>query len=173
MKDRARCSWEVLAENLHLFALHAALYSRLGGRLVGRNILLLHTIGRRSGRRRRAALYYARDGVDYLIVASNGGDDHYPGWWHNLRSNPRVTIQVGTQLQERLASEVAADQAEALWPRLLAVYGGYGRYRQRTRRPLTIFRLRPGAAAGERRGETPAAGAARTRQGGGRSAWTA
>jgi len=139
----ARLSWEGLAEYLNLFALHVALYRLLGGRMVGRNILLLHTIGRRSGERRCAALYYARDGEDYLIVASNGGEDRYPGWWHNIRSAPWVTIQVGSERRECSAQEVAAGQAEALWPRLFAVYDGFRRYRRRTTRPLTMFRLRP------------------------------
>jgi len=150
-------SWEALADRLQLFALHGALYRLLGGRVVGRNILLLGTVGRRSGTERRTPLYFARAGEDYLIVASNGGDERYPGWWYNIRSNPRVKVQDGRRVRECSAHEVGRDEAEVLWPRLFAVYGGYRRYREQTRRPLTMFRLHPlgtGGAGMERAART-------------------
>jgi deazaflavin-dependent oxidoreductase (nitroreductase family) len=156
-----RLSWESLAGSLNVFAAHAALYRLLRGRLVGRNILLLTTIGCRTGLQRCTPLYYARDAADYVIVASNGGDVWYPGWWHNIRSDPHVTIQAGARIEECLATEVSAGEAETLWPHLLAVYPGYSRYRERTSRPLTLFRLRPTSAAG-----------AGVRKQEGRSRWT-
>ena len=73
--------WESLAERLSIFALHAAAYRLLGGRLVGKNILLLTTTGRRTGKRRTTPLFYARDAGDFIVIASNGGEDAYPGWW--------------------------------------------------------------------------------------------
>ena len=146
MADQSQWRWESIAERLGVFALHPRLYRWLGGRLVGRNVLLLETIGRRTGRSRCAALFYARDGGDYLIVASNGGADRYPGWWHNIRSNPHVAVQVGRRRAACRADAVSDAEAVRLWPRLNAVYGGYERYRAQTRRSLTIFRLRPNAA---------------------------
>src|SRR5262250_3354956 len=147
MKRADAGSWERLAERLNLFAVHTALYHWLGGRWVGRDVLLLSTIGRRSGQRRCTALFYIRDGADYLIVASNGGEERLPGWWHNLRSNPQVSIQVGRRHMACRAEAVAARDRDALWPRFDAVYGGYRGYRQRTRRPLPIIRLRPTSAS--------------------------
>ena len=57
--------------------------------------LLLHTVGAKTGKARTASLTYARDGDDYLIVASKGGDPKAPGWYHNLKANPSVEINVG------------------------------------------------------------------------------
>jgi deazaflavin-dependent oxidoreductase (nitroreductase family) len=78
---------------------HEELYKvtdgRIGHRLIGVPTLLLRTTGRRSGATRTNALVYARDGDDYLLVASNGGADRGPAWLHNLRANPNVEIQVG------------------------------------------------------------------------------
>jgi len=134
--------WEKVAERFNVFAMHAALYRLLGGRVMGKNVLLLTTTGRKSGRKRTTPLFYVRDGDDYVIVASNGGDDQYPGWWHNLRASPSAEIQVRAQRHRRSAEEVQGDQVDAQWLKLTAVYRGYERYRQRTQRPLTMFRLR-------------------------------
>src|SRR2546423_1903841 len=78
--------------------LHQRLYlrsdGRVGHRMLGVPTLLLRTTGRRSGATRTNALVYARDGDDYLVVASNGGADQAPGWLHNLRADPKVEVQV-------------------------------------------------------------------------------
>src|SRR5882757_8077938 len=82
---------------------HEQLYKRtdgrVGHRMIGVPTLLLRTTGRRSSATRTNGLVYARDGDDYLVVASNGGADRAPAWLHNLRANPEVGIQVR---QERL-----------------------------------------------------------------------
>jgi deazaflavin-dependent oxidoreductase (nitroreductase family) len=68
---------------------------RIGHRTIGVPTLLLRTTGRRSGATRTNALVYARDGDDYVVVPSNGGDDKPPGWYHNVRAHPEVEVQVG------------------------------------------------------------------------------
>jgi deazaflavin-dependent oxidoreductase (nitroreductase family) len=135
--------WTSHAERLRVFALHAAAYRLLGGRLVGRHTLLLTTSGRRSGRARTTPLLYLRDGDDYIIVASNGGDDRYPGWWHNLRAEPNVRIQVGRAIVACRGERVSVEDARCLWPGFVAIHAGYERYRAATTRELTMFRLRP------------------------------
>src|SRR5215212_9627124 len=70
---------------------------RVGHRMIGVPTLLLRTTGRRSGATRTNALVYARDGVDYLVVASNGGADKPPAWLHNVRAHPDVEVQVGRE----------------------------------------------------------------------------
>jgi deazaflavin-dependent oxidoreductase (nitroreductase family) len=78
--------------------LHQALYERsdgrLGHRMIGVPTLLLRSTGRRSGKQRCNALVYAKDGSDYVLVASNGGSDHAPGWFFNVRAKPEVEVQV-------------------------------------------------------------------------------
>ena len=67
----------------------------IGHRTLGIPSLLLHTVGAKTGFDRTTSLTYARDGNDYLIVASKSGDPKAPGWYHNLRKNPDVEINVG------------------------------------------------------------------------------
>src|SRR3954451_18564510 len=80
---------------------HQRLYvgsdGRVGHGMLGVPSLLLRTTGRRSGATRTNALIYARDGDDYLVVASNGGADQAPAWLHNLRAPPDVEIQIGRE----------------------------------------------------------------------------
>ena len=144
-----KLQWELWRVTTYVFTVHAVLYRLLGGRLVGRNTMLLTTTGRRSGRARQTPLLYARDAHDYVIVASNGGEDRYPGWWHNIRHNPDVEVQVGRERFRCRAQAARGADAARLWAKLTAIYGGYERYRQRTQRPLTVFRLtrRGGVAA--------------------------
>src|SRR5438067_217582 len=73
---------------------------RLGHNMIGVPTLLLRTTGRRSGAARTNSLVYARDGADYVVVASVGGADHNPGWLFNLRANPDVEIQIGRERQK-------------------------------------------------------------------------
>ncbi len=80
--------WESLRLASLGFAAHVPLYRLLKGRFVGRNILILTTIGRRTGRRRSTPLYYVSDEDGYVVIASNGGEDRYPGWWYNIQANP-------------------------------------------------------------------------------------
>ena len=82
-----------------LLTVHQWLYEttdgRIGARLGGRPMLLLRTVGRRTGEPRTAALLYVRDGESYAVVASKGGAPQHPGWFHNLVAEPNVEIQVG------------------------------------------------------------------------------
>ena len=78
--------------------IYKATDGRLGHNMIGVPTLLLRTTGRRSGATRTNGLVYARDGDDYLVVASNGGADAAPGWLHNVRANPDVEVQVGREL---------------------------------------------------------------------------
>ena len=139
--------WESLRLASLGFAAHVPLYRLLKGRLVGRNVLILTTTGRRTMRKRSTPLFYVSDGDDYVIIASNGGEDRYPGWWHNIRVNPDVDIEVGAVRLHWRAHRISEQaETERLFERLSAVYGGYPKYRQRTSRELTLFRLRKRAA---------------------------
>ncbi len=135
--------WESLRLASVGFAAHVPLYRLLKGRLVGRNVLILTTTGRRTMRMRSTPVYYVSDEDGYVVIASNGGEDRYPGWWHNIQANPDVEIEVGA-IRLHCRAHRISEQAdtERLFERLSAVYGGYPKYRQRTSRELTLFRLR-------------------------------
>src|ERR1051326_4651261 len=70
---------------------------KVGGYFAGANILLLHTIGAKSGLERVSPVMYFMDGDRYVIVASAGGADRHPDWYYNLLAHPEVTVELGTQ----------------------------------------------------------------------------
>jgi deazaflavin-dependent oxidoreductase (nitroreductase family) len=126
-------------------AVHRFLYLTTGGRIGGRagrtKILLLTTIGRRSGTERTVPLLYVEDGGRLAIVPSNAGDDREPAWWLNLKSCPDATVQVGRRRIAVWAREATAEEAKRLWPTLTASYRYYPDYRERTRRTIPIVIL--------------------------------
>ena len=125
----------------------AAIYRRSGGRRLasfrGARVLLLTTVGRRTGRERTAPLLYVRDGDSYVIVGSQGGHDTHPAWVHNLRAEPRATIQVGEATIPVVATEATTEDMTRLWPALVAMYPAYADYRTRTNRTFRVFLLTP------------------------------
>ncbi|WP_445166489.1 nitroreductase family deazaflavin-dependent oxidoreductase [Mycolicibacterium sp. Dal123E01] len=108
--------------------------------------LMLHTVGAKTGQPRSILLAYYRDGADYLVVASNNGADRNPAWYHNLRAQPKIEINLG---RRRLA--VTADilmpgdpDYARLWHICDSNNGGrYGSYQQGTTRPIPVVRLTP------------------------------
>jgi deazaflavin-dependent oxidoreductase (nitroreductase family) len=135
---------------MDLLTLHQRLYERTGGRvghrLIGVPSALLHTTGRRTGQPRTSALVYARDGGDYLVVASNGGSDRPPGWLFNIEAKPGVEIQVGRERFAATARVVTADEAE--YRRLWDIvndnnHGRYRRYQAKTGRKIPVAVITP------------------------------
>ncbi|MEP6978196.1 MAG: nitroreductase family deazaflavin-dependent oxidoreductase [Thermoleophilia bacterium] len=70
---------------------------RVGGYFEGKTLLLLTTTGAKTGRRHTNPAIYLRDGDRYVVFASNGGAPNNPGWYHNVRANPDVLVEVGTE----------------------------------------------------------------------------
>lgn len=130
------------ATKLHSF-LYRATGGKVGGRLVGAPVLLLGTIGRKSGVRRTSPLLYLQDERNLVLVASNGGAPVHPAWYLNLRANPEATVEIrGRELRVR-AEEASPEEKERLWPGLVSMYGGYESYRRRTNRDIPVVVLRP------------------------------
>jgi deazaflavin-dependent oxidoreductase (nitroreductase family) len=135
---------------MDLLTLHQRLYERtdgrIGHRLIGVPSALLRTTGRRTGQPRTSALVYARDGGDYLIVASNGGSDRPPGWLFNIEAKPDVEFQVGRQRVAAMARVVGGDDAEhsRLWEIVNANnHGRYRRYQAKTARKIPVVVITP------------------------------
>ena len=131
-------------------AMHTALYRRSGGRIGGRfrgaPCLLLTVTGRKSGQPRTAPLMYGRDGDDYIIVASKGGQPKSPVWWVNLRSNPAAEVEVGAERHRVIAEEVVdGEERERLWKLMTQIYPTYDAYQKKTSRVIPVVRLRPAA----------------------------
>ena len=128
--------------------LGVALYRGSGGRLLGRvpsgaPVCLLTTTGRKSGRRRSVPLLYLRDGNDVVVVASLGGAPQHPGWYFNLRADPKAEVEIGRLRFAAVARDVGEDERAALWPRLVAMYPAYENYQRRTTRRIPVVRLSP------------------------------
>jgi deazaflavin-dependent oxidoreductase (nitroreductase family) len=130
--------------------LHQAAYERTNGRvghrLFGMTILLLHTTGRRTGKDRVNPLVYANDGADYVLVASNNGGDRPPGWLFNVRSKADVEIQDVNRSFAGAARvlERGDDGYERLW-RLVNEQNKrrYDGYQAKTERPIPLVIVTP------------------------------
>ena len=127
---------------------HQFVYERTDGRvgasLGGRPMLLLRTTGRRSGKRRVAALLYVKDGDDYAVIASTGGADVHPGWYFNLADSAPAEIQIGRERTAVTASDAAGKRRERLWGEADRINkGGYNTYQSRTERQIPVVVLSP------------------------------
>lgn len=132
---------------------HEALYKlsdgRVGHKMIGVPTLLLRTTGRRSGAPRCNGLVYARDGDEYLVVASNGGADRNPAWLHNVRAEANVEIQIGRERRPGVARVIYPSEPgyERLWKIVNDNnHDRYTAYQAQTSRPIPIVAVSPGSA---------------------------
>jgi deazaflavin-dependent oxidoreductase (nitroreductase family) len=114
---------------------------RSGHKWHGARTLLLTTRGRRSGKLRRTALIYGRDGDRYLVVASNGGARDHPFWYLNLSAQPEVQVQVEAERFAARARTADADERPRLWRRMTEIWPEYDRYQKRTSREIPVVVL--------------------------------
>jgi len=105
--------------------------------------LLLTTRGRRSGKLRRTALIYGRDGDRHVVVASTGGADRHPLWYLNLVAHPNVRVQVGSEQFLARARTASAEEKPRLWPLMTAIWPAYDQYQARTTRSIPVVLLEP------------------------------
>jgi deazaflavin-dependent oxidoreductase (nitroreductase family) len=109
----------------------------------GTRVLLLETVGRKSGRKRTIPLSYLASGEDLLLIASRAGSDFAPAWWLNLQAQPDTTVQVLSEHRKVHAREATPDERAILWPRVLAEYAIFRAYEQRTDRVIPVIILSP------------------------------
>jgi len=112
-----------------------------GHRWNGVYTLLLTTRGRRSGKLRRTALIYERDGDAYVIVASNGGSKRHPTWYLNLVANPEVHVQVGPETFTAIARTARPDERPRLWAKMNTIWPDYEKYQRRCKREIPVVLL--------------------------------
>ena len=119
---------------------------RIGHKILGVPTLLLHTTGRRSGKTRTNGLVYARDGDDYLVVASNGGADRAPALHDNQNGQTTVEKNIGRKRQPATAGDNESTDPD--YPRVWQIVNQnnkerYTAYQQRTARPIPVIALTP------------------------------
>ena len=136
-----------MSEGATLFgAEHVKRYRETGGEVghiwnEGSTVLLLTTTGRKSGKPRTTPLIYARDGNDYVIVASNGGDPEHPVWYENLSKEPTVELQVLDDVFPAHARTAEGEERERLWRKANEVWRHYDEYQTRTDREIPVVVL--------------------------------
>jgi F420H(2)-dependent quinone reductase len=116
---------------------------RLGNRMGGQSVLLLHTVGRKSGKPYTTPLSYYRDGNTYLVVASNWGKEAHSAWFYNLLDHPRTTIQVGGTVIPVEAHPAGGKEYERLWALVTQRNDQYIKYQKDLVRRIPVVILTP------------------------------
>ncbi|MBZ2195147.1 nitroreductase family deazaflavin-dependent oxidoreductase [Occultella gossypii] len=111
--------------------------------LGGKPVVILTTLGARSGKLRKVPLMRVEHDGEYLAVASLGGAVKNPVWYHNLLADPRVELQDGPEKWDMVARELSGPEREAWWTRAVAAFDNYASYQRRTERLIPVFLLTP------------------------------
>lgn len=118
-------------------------HGKVGGQFAGAPLLLLHTVGARSGEPRINPMMYLADGDRYLVFASKAGADTNPAWYWNLRAQPHVTIEVGDLTLEVEATELAEPERTEKFRAQAERYPGFVDYERKTDRVIPVIALDP------------------------------
>ena len=114
---------------------------KVGGPFEGGTLLLLHTVGAKSGQPRLSPLAYLTIDEKMIIVGSYAGAPNNPAWVHNLRADPRARIEVGTETWDVVARELPADERDATWPKVVEYSTVFAGYQANTSRTIPLFEL--------------------------------
>ena len=136
MSDRNERNKKIIEE----FRTHQG---KVGGYFEGKNLLLLHTKGAKSGEERVNPVAYVKDKDRWVVIASKGGAPTNPDWYYNLRANPQVTIEVGTEKHQARAAIVEEPERTRLYNKMVEMLPGFDDYRQKTARVIPVFLLTP------------------------------
>jgi deazaflavin-dependent oxidoreductase (nitroreductase family) len=115
---------------------------RVGGYFDGASMLLLHTIGRKSGRARVNPLVYLPDGDRFVVFATKGGSPTHPDWYRNLMANPDVEVEVGTETIRVRATDIRDDvEHDALYGRQVERWPAFAAYPAKAKRRIPVIAL--------------------------------
>ena len=109
--------------------------------LRGRPIIVLTSVGAKTGKLRKTALMRVEHHGDYAVVASMGGAPTNPVWYYNLTANPHVELQDGDSKRDYLAREVSGDEKAVWWGRAVETWPDYAKYQAKTERQIPVFVL--------------------------------
>lgn len=126
-------------------SLNTRVYRLTGGRVGGRfgkaPILILHHVGRKSGAARETPVIYVPDDDRWVVIASKGGVERHPAWFHNLMAAGQATVEVG-RARHRVRPRIAEDHERSeLWRRAVDLYPPYADYQARTERRIPVVVL--------------------------------
>ncbi|MCC9310195.1 nitroreductase family deazaflavin-dependent oxidoreductase [Kitasatospora sp. RB6PN24] len=127
-----------------------ALYESSGGTegttMRGRPVVVLTTLGARTGKLRKTPLMRVEHDGRYAVVASQGGAPTHPVWYHNLIADPRAELQDGPVRQDVIARELTGAERDLWWRRAVQAWPDYAEYAKKTDRLIPVFVLEPAAA---------------------------
>ncbi|MFT4615378.1 MAG: deazaflavin-dependent oxidoreductase (nitroreductase family) [Bacteroidia bacterium] len=128
--------------------LNVAVFRATKGRVMnkfigGYPVCIVDTRGAKSGKLRRIALIHLPHGENKLLVASQGGMNKHPLWYHNITAHPDVEIMVAGENKPYRARQINDEEKAALWPHLLSLYPDFDEYQARTDRNIPVFSCEP------------------------------
>ncbi len=132
--------WEPIADHVERYL---ATDGEDGAEWEGAEVILLGTIGRRTGKLRRTPLIRVKDGDDYLVVASMGGAPTHPQWYLNLVDHPEVTVQDRAEVHELRARTATPEEKAERWPVAVAQWPDYANYQAGTERDIPLVICEP------------------------------
>ena len=109
----------------------------------GAPIIVITSVGARSGKLRKTPLMRVEHDGEYAVVASLGGGPKHPVWYHNLKKNPHVELQDGPVKRDYLAREVTGEEKAVWWERAVAAFPDYADYQRRTDRLIPVLLAEP------------------------------
>ena len=116
---------------------------KVGGQFEGAPLLLLHTVGAKTGQPRVNPVMYRQLPNGYAVFASKGGAPTNPDWYHNLLAHPRVSAEIGTGTAEFVARVAEGEEREGIWTAHKAANPGFADYEQKTGRQIPVVILEP------------------------------
>ncbi|GAA1679450.1 nitroreductase family deazaflavin-dependent oxidoreductase [Nonomuraea maheshkhaliensis] len=114
---------------------------RVGGMFEGAPLVLLTTTGAKSGRRVTTPVMYLKDDDRYVVIASKGGDDSNPAWYHNLVATPAATAEIGTETFEVKAVVAEGEERDRLYARMVEQAPQFAEYEKKTTRRIPVVTL--------------------------------
>ena len=114
---------------------------KVGGMFAGKTLLLLHTVGAKSGQERINPLAYVGDGDRLVIIASKGGAPTNPNWYYNILAHSLVTVEVGTEKFKAQAAIASEPERTRLYNKMIEMMPGFEEYRQKTTRVIPVITL--------------------------------
>src|ERR1700723_2434921 len=122
-------------------------HGRVSGPFESAPIVVLHTVGARSGKPRTNIMMSLADGERYLVFASNNGSDDNPDWYWNLKANPDARIEVGDDIVDVRATELRGDERDEKYALQSERHPGFAEYQRMTSRIIPVIALTPTGAA--------------------------